>query len=245
IVADPSTVRRHLASTHAPEYHKWCAKQGLYLALQQMSRNGSKLRAAADAEVKRLHQQTLEPHLREKPERVIPYSDELWREAALEWLIATDQPVSALNHPKFKTMIDIAARATNGVIIPGMRSTREEIMKLFHEQMDKLRTRLHVSSTSFYLCSGPRQIILQSDAVTGKIHVTCDAWQAGNTDGYFVVTGHWLEETSPGVWVLQEAILGFTRLNNAHQRGSAWPSALQNNQTAQLRGSGEPILPLS
>jgi hypothetical protein len=43
-------------------------------------------------------------------------------------------------------MIDIAARATNGVIIPGMRSTREEIMKLFHEQMDKLRTRLHVST---------------------------------------------------------------------------------------------------
>jgi hypothetical protein len=27
-------------------------------------------------------------------------------------------------------------------------------------------------------------------------------------------------------------------------RGSAWPSALQNNQTAQLRGSGEPFLPL-
>ncbi|KAJ7794391.1 hypothetical protein B0H14DRAFT_3557446 [Mycena olivaceomarginata] len=47
---------------------------GLYLALQQMSRNGSKLRLRADAEVKRLHQQTLEPHLREKPERVIPYS---------------------------------------------------------------------------------------------------------------------------------------------------------------------------
>ncbi|KAJ7333335.1 hypothetical protein DFH08DRAFT_708039, partial [Mycena albidolilacea] len=56
------------------------------------------------------------------------------------------QPVSVLNHPKFKTMIDIAARATNGVIIPGMRSTREEIMNLFHEQMDKLRTCLHVST---------------------------------------------------------------------------------------------------
>jgi hypothetical protein len=52
--------------------------------------------------------------------------------------------------------------------------------------------------------------------VTGKISVTCDAWQAANTEGYFVVTGHWIEETSPAVWVLQEAILGFTRLNNAH-----------------------------
>ncbi|KAJ7844508.1 hypothetical protein B0H14DRAFT_2224154, partial [Mycena olivaceomarginata] len=144
IVADPSTVRRHLASTHAPEYHKWCAKTGFVSRLAADVKERKQAEAAADAEVKRLHQQTLEPHLREKPERVIPYSDELWREAALEWLIATDQPVSALNHPKFKTMINIAARATNGVIIPGMRSTREEIMKLFHEQMDKLRTRLHV-----------------------------------------------------------------------------------------------------
>jgi hypothetical protein len=25
-----------------------------------------------------------------------------------------------------------------------------------------------------------------------------------------------MEETSPGVWVLQEALLGFTRMNNAH-----------------------------
>jgi hypothetical protein len=31
-----------------------------------------------------------------------------------------------------------------------------------------------------------------------------------------VLTGHWIEETSPGVWQFQEAILGFTRLNNAH-----------------------------
>jgi hypothetical protein len=43
-------------------------------------------------------------------------------------------------------MIDIAAHVTNGVIIPGMCSTREEIMTLFHKQMDKLRARLHVST---------------------------------------------------------------------------------------------------
>jgi hypothetical protein len=57
---------------------------------------------------------------------------------------------------------------------------------------------------------------LQSDKVKGEISITCDAWQANNVDGYFVVTGHWIEESSPGVWTLQEAILGFTRLNNAH-----------------------------
>ena len=57
---------------------------------------------------------------------------------------------------------------------------------------------------------------IQSDAVTGEISLTCDAWQASNTDGYFAVTGHWIEESRPGVWEIHSALLGFTRLNNAH-----------------------------
>jgi len=46
--------------------------------------------------------------------------------------------------------------------------------------------------------------------------LTCDAWQAGNTDGYFAVTGHWIEETTPTLWELKSGLLGFTQLNNAH-----------------------------
>ena len=46
--------------------------------------------------------------------------------------------------------------------------------------------------------------------------MTCDAWQAGNTDGYFAVTAHWIEEPIPGKWELKSALIGFTRLNNAH-----------------------------
>jgi hypothetical protein len=30
------------------------------------------------------------------------------------------------------------------------------------------------------------------------------------------VTGHWIEESRPGVWEIHGALLGFTRLNNAH-----------------------------
>ncbi|KIJ32660.1 hypothetical protein M422DRAFT_85088, partial [Sphaerobolus stellatus SS14] len=56
----------------------------------------------------------------EPTERVIPYSDNLFREAAIEWLIATDQiqaiyPIQALEHPKFHEMINIASQAKNGV----------------------------------------------------------------------------------------------------------------------------------
>jgi hypothetical protein len=46
--------------------------------------------------------------------------------------------------------------------------------------------------------------------------MTCDAWQASNTDGYFAVTGHWIEEATPTQWELKSALLGFMQLSNAH-----------------------------
>jgi hypothetical protein len=55
-----------------------------------------------------------------------------------------------------------------------------------------------------------------SPAVKGMMNLTCNAWQASNTDGYFAVKGHWIEETSPSVWEAQEALLSFTHLNNSH-----------------------------
>jgi len=56
----------------------------------------------------------------------------------------------------------------------------------------------------------------QSDAAKGEVSLMCDAWQASNVNGYFAVSGHWVEEPSPGVWKLENALLGFARLNNSH-----------------------------
>ena len=44
----------------------------------------------------------------------------------------------------------------------------------------------------------------------------CDGWQASNTNGYFAVTGHWIEEQLPGQWKLEHSLLGFIRMNTAH-----------------------------
>jgi hypothetical protein len=52
--------------------------------------------------------------------------------------------------------------------------------------------------------------------VSGEISLTCDAWQADNTDGYFAVTGHWIEERVPGEWTLEHALLGFAQMNCSH-----------------------------
>ena len=52
--------------------------------------------------------------------------------------------------------------------------------------------------------------------MSGEVSLTCDAWQASNTDAYFAVTGHWIEEVSPGVHEVQGALFGFTQMNTAH-----------------------------
>ena len=109
-------------------------------------------------------QQTINLHLTERKlaERVLPYSDKLFRKAAIEWLAATDQvnlhyslmgivteawcvkPIQAFEHPKFKEMIDVAARATNGVKIPGRKATCAEIMHIFKNHLTKLKKTLNV-----------------------------------------------------------------------------------------------------
>ena len=78
---------------------------------------------------------------------VVPYSDQAFHQAIIEWLVATDQvragcisdvilptnfvffmqPLHALEHPKFKDMIDLATHATNGIKIPGQKVTQAEI----------------------------------------------------------------------------------------------------------------------
>ena len=52
--------------------------------------------------------------------------------------------------------------------------------------------------------------------VQGDVSLTCDAWLASNTDGYFAVTAHWIKELTDSQWELKNALIGFTKLNNAH-----------------------------
>ncbi|KAJ7686151.1 hypothetical protein B0H14DRAFT_2422185, partial [Mycena olivaceomarginata] len=141
------TVRRHLQKYHKPEYQKWAKENNFESRLPDDMKERAEAAAAAAADKAWLHQQTLDPHLREKADRPVPYSDDVFTEAALEWLIATNQPVNALAHahPKFKIMIDIAARATEDVVLPNEAQTREKINNLFFEQMNLLKIRLQVS----------------------------------------------------------------------------------------------------
>lgn len=64
---------------------------------------------------------------------------------------------------------------------------------MFIEHLTKLKTQLNVNihvSLALVTFSLP----LQGSTVQGEVSLTCDAWQASNTDGYFAVTAHWIEE---------------------------------------------------
>lgn len=47
-------------------------------------------------------------------------------------------------------MIEVAARATRGVKIPGQKQTRQAIIDMFKNQMQALRDRLNVCQYSFF-----------------------------------------------------------------------------------------------
>lgn len=62
----------------------------------------------------------------------------------LALLLLTMQPIDALELPKFMEMIEISARAKNGVRIPGRKATREEIINTFKRRLRQLKDKFNV-----------------------------------------------------------------------------------------------------
>ncbi|KAJ3816180.1 hypothetical protein F5880DRAFT_1445250, partial [Lentinula raphanica] len=93
-------------------------------------------------------QSMIDSHVERRPgiKHTVPYSDTSFREAAIEWLVSTDQPIDALEHSSFHHMINIASRATAGVEIPNRKATRTYIIARFKKNLSDLCERLNVSS---------------------------------------------------------------------------------------------------
>ena len=185
-------------------------------------------------------QMILDGHLKTHPitEKSILYSNDSFCQAAIEWLIATDQVCSWYyffhtwtrsehTQSQFKPLIIRNSRRWLTLLrVPLMvykfPAAKQPEQKSWHSS----KTSWPASRTiwMFVTFIPPFSVVAaayitlywQSPAVTGEIHLTCDAWQADNVDGYFAVTGHWIEESTPSVWEPKEALFGYTCLNNAH-----------------------------
>ncbi|KIJ89926.1 hypothetical protein K443DRAFT_60052, partial [Laccaria amethystina LaAM-08-1] len=94
-------------------YRKWCKSNNFLSMLPEDSKT------RRDAAAEKLKQLQVDDHFTVIPEeeKPMPYSDEVFKEAAIQWLIETDQPIQAFEHPMFKHMISVAACATRGAKI--------------------------------------------------------------------------------------------------------------------------------
>ncbi|KAH9983971.1 hypothetical protein BJV77DRAFT_953457, partial [Russula vinacea] len=138
IVAEVSTCRRHCGSKHAGKYRNWCKKPGFESKLP-----GDVIARKLKPEQS---QRTIDGYLVEKKstDGSVAHSDRLFQQAVVGRLVATDQPIEALEHPKFKEMIDIASDPTNRVKIPDRKAVRNEIKALFSKYLTSLKSRLNV-----------------------------------------------------------------------------------------------------
>ena len=107
-------------------------------------------------------------------EILVPYSDQVFQSAVIEWLVHTNQvccffsflsiadhllqPIQAFNHATFKSMLDIASQVTKGVSLLTPKKTRDRIIHMFKQKMYLLRDRLNVCILLF--------TILQTDVPT-------------------------------------------------------------------------------
>ncbi|KAF8522364.1 hypothetical protein JB92DRAFT_2706642, partial [Gautieria morchelliformis] len=98
-------------------------------------------REKAEDAIARVKQGTLNNHLKEMPkkEQGVPFTNATFCDAAIEWLIITDQPIQALTNPSFKKMIDIGAHATKGVLLPTRKGTCDNIMTRFKTELMNLK----------------------------------------------------------------------------------------------------------
>ncbi|TFK58436.1 hypothetical protein BDN72DRAFT_782099, partial [Pluteus cervinus] len=146
LVNEVTTLRRHLEAFHKDQYLKWAKANNFSSMLPKCRKAEAEKAASAKLQTR------LDDHAKpgqEKP-KVVSYTDKAFREAATEWLIATNQPIQALENPHFIHMINVASRATNGVKIPGRKATRDEIINMFNSQIQHLKSRLNVRFPFFH-----------------------------------------------------------------------------------------------
>ncbi|KAH9041537.1 hypothetical protein EDB83DRAFT_2228222, partial [Lactarius deliciosus] len=139
-----STLRRHAAAVHPRRYRKWCDSNRFDSMLPEDSKKHKR--------VEKDRQSLVIDHFgpEDPTTKPIPFSEKALRTAALEWMIATDQPIQVFKHPAFTKMLDIASRANRSIRLPSPKQSRAQVIKMFKQQLCSLRDRLNVTFFFFF-----------------------------------------------------------------------------------------------
>ncbi|KAI5992739.1 hypothetical protein EDD15DRAFT_2118611, partial [Pisolithus albus] len=114
-------------------YLEWAAANGFMLMLPKDAK-WQHTEAASNLG----RQPSLEGHLVEK-DQIVQCSESAFHQAAILWLIETDQPIHVLQQPTFQKMVEIASHARNGIKIPNCAQMRQAIIDVFKTSLLNLR----------------------------------------------------------------------------------------------------------
>ncbi|KAI6112343.1 hypothetical protein EV401DRAFT_1867338, partial [Pisolithus croceorrhizus] len=150
----------HLQACHQGEYLRWLAANAFKLMLPNDVKH-------MQSSVSR--QSRLEGHLVERG-LIVQYSEAVFHEATVLWLIETDQPIHALQHPSFGRMIEIASHAKNGIRILSHRQTCQANINVFKTRLLDLHKCFLVSMTLIqklvsFLISCYRVVLSQDESI--------------------------------------------------------------------------------
>jgi hypothetical protein len=122
IVAEPTTCQHHIQAKHYVCVSQVMITIVLTFSSETIPQTGEKNQFTSKfpndvrerkkaAEEKTASQSTLDPYLWDCPvkEKVIPYTNTLFREAVIEWLIATDQVIHYQSESNMCLTIDTSA----------------------------------------------------------------------------------------------------------------------------------------
>ena len=118
------------------------------------------------------------------------YDPMVARECMARYIACTDQPISFGDNAFYEEFIQTAYNPQFQAV--SRNTTRNDLIKCFQTQRDKLKAELH--------------------QLTVSIALTSDIWNAFSKQDYLTVTGHYLDSD----WNLQKKVLGFRPMEYAH-----------------------------
>ncbi|KAH0825728.1 hypothetical protein J3R83DRAFT_9932 [Lanmaoa asiatica] len=134
IVDQTTTLRRHQQAAHEETYRKWAAENGFTSMLPMDTKcrreEEARQRDTTSSGTSISRQPSLDSHL-VPAGAIIQFSDSAFCNAAIEWLVATDQPIHCMEHPTFQKLLDIVSRAPNKIKVPSHTTMCELIIKKF------------------------------------------------------------------------------------------------------------------
>ena len=237
------------------QYRKWCNVNNFNSMLPEDTKQRKE--AALDS-CMQTQQTAISDHFNAQCKDIVPYSNRAFEAAAIEWLIDSNQVHELVAIYVFHLIWNLYISANpdiqehevqehapyGGLSDQGCCSTNAKENVGSSHTLIQTKNALAPGSSegklSLYLCTySHRCQHMQGPTAPGEINLTCNAWQADNTDAYFAMTGP-LDRGACAWCMSPRACFAWV---HADQLLSQWSSpqtdALQDHQLASNISEGE------